>query len=399
MWIGGGWGWNERMATMKVAFVTIQYPPTIGGLQVHVKGIVDLVKSMGYETSILTSRPNPTMKIDGEVEGDVIQLPAIKWFKDSPIINPFKTYMALVKINPDIVHVVYPFPLSLDIACVYAYLNHKKLVCTYIDDIIVEFPYSLIIKIYEKIFWKICKRMTSSMSVSSHEYGNNATGLKDWRKEFYDVPPPIFDTDFDFTLGKKHDAKKRLKLGGYDKVVLFVGGLRKRLIYKRPDVLLKAWSEYTKEIKDNSVLLMIGDGELSSLYKNMTSELGLTPDNTIFKGCVPREILVDCYLAGDVFVLPSQDNNEAFGITPVEAMLYGNAVIASDIPGIRGAIGRKNACVSLVPPLTQRVIVDELKYWFSKGLSEYALENHRYVKECFNDERIKEEVLRMYENL
>lgn len=382
---------------MKVAFVTIQYPPTIGGLQAHLKGIVDLVKSMGYETSILTSKPNPTMKIDGNVDEDVVQLPVIKWFKDSPIIDPFKTYRALTKINPDIVHVVYPFPLSLDVACIYAYLNHKKLVCTYIDDIIVEFPYSMIIKVYGKIFWKICKRMISSMSVSSHEYGKNATGLKDWKKQFYDVPPPIFYTDFNLTLDKKYDAKKRLGLDGYDKIVSFVGGLRKRLTYKRPDLLLKAWSEYTKEIKDNSVLLMIGDGELASYYRNMASELGLTSDNTIFKGYVSRETLVDCYLASDVFVLPSQDNNEAFGITPVEAMLYGNAVIASDIPGIRGAVGRKNAYVSLVPPLNRGRIVDELKCWLSKDLSEYALENHRYVKECFNKEKIKAEIRRMYE--
>lgn len=382
---------------MKVAFVTIQYPPTIGGLQAHVKGIVDLVKSIGHEVTVITSKPNPTMKIDGNVDVNVIQLPVIKWFKDSPIVNPMKLYKTLKRINPDIVHVVYPFPLSLDIACVYAYLNRKKLVCTYIDDIIVEFPYSMIIKVYEKIFWKICKCMASSMSVSSQEYGKNATGLKDWKKEMYDVPPPIFDTDFNFTWDKKYEAKKRLGLDGYVKIVLFVGGLRKRLTYKRPDILLKAWSEYIKETKDNSVLLIIGDGELAGYYKNMASELGLTSDNTIFKGYVPIEILLDCYRASDVFVLPSQDNNEAFGITPVEAMLYGNAVIASDIPGIRGAVRRKNAYISLVPPLNGKRIVDELKYWLSKDVSEYALENYRYVKECFNKEKIKEEVRRLYE--
>lgn len=381
---------------MKVAFVTIQYPPTIGGLQAHLKGIVDLVKSMGYETFILTSKPNPTMKIDGNVDEDVIQLPVIKWFKDSPIIDPIKTYQALTKINPDIVHVVYPFPLSLDITCIYAYLNHKKLVCTYIDDIIVEFPYSMIIKVYEKIFWKICKRVISSISVSSHEYGKNATGLQDWKKEFHDVPPPIFDTDFNLKLGMKYDAKKGLGLDGYDRIVSFVGGLRKRLTYKRLDLLLEAWSEYTKEMKDNSVLLVIGDGELASYYRNMASELGLTSDNTIFKGYVSRETLVDCYLASDVFVLPSQDNNEAFGITPVEAMLYGNAVIASDIPGIRGAVGRKNAHVSLVPPLDRGRIVDELKHWLLKEVSEYALANHEYVKECFNKENMKEEIRGTY---
>lgn len=385
--------------SFRIAFVTIQYPPTIGGLQAHVKGIVDLVKSIGHETTVITSKPNPTMKVEGNADSEVIQLPAIKWFKDSPIINPFEIYRTLKKINPDIVHVVYPFPLSLDIACVYAYLNRKKLVCTYIGDVVVDFPYSLIFKMYEKIFWRIYKRMINSISANSHEYGANAVGLKDWRKNLYDVPPPVFDTDFNLTLNKKHDAKKRLGLDEYDKIVLFVGGLRKRLIFKRPDILLKAWSEYIKEMNNNSVLLIIGDGELAGYYKNIASELELTSDNTIFKGYVSREILINCYLAGDVFVLPSQDNNESFGITPVEAMLYGNASIASDIPGIRGAVRRKNAHVSLVPPLDWEKIVDELKFWLSKDIREYALENHGYVKECFNKENIKEEIGRMYERL
>jgi len=380
----------------KVAVVSIQYPPTIGGLQAHVKGIVDIIQDLGHDVHVITSKPNPSMKIEGQVDTNVTQLPVIKWFKDSPIINPFKIYRALKSVNPDVVHVIHTFPLSLEVACLYAYANNKKLVCTYINDVILEFPYSLVFKIYESIFWRICKYMISAISVSSHEYGRNAVGLKDWSKKIYEVPPPVFDTDFNLTLEKKYDAKKRLGLDGYDKIVLFVGGLRKRLIFKRPDLLIKAWSEYMLKSNINSVLLIIGDGLLKDNYKNISSKLGLGSNQIIFKGYIPRLELIDCYLAGDVIVLPSQDNNESFGITPVEAMLYGNAVIASDIPGIRGAIRRKNAYVSLVPPLNWKKIVDELKYWLSKDVNEYAVENNLYVKEHFNKEKIKHEIRRMY---
>lgn len=386
------------MATKKVATVTIQYPPTIGGLQAHVRGIVDLVEELGYETVVITSKPNPTMKIEGRLGSNVIQLPVIKWFKDSPIINLTEIYSALKKTNPDIVHIVYPFPISLDVACFYAILNKKKLVCTYIDDVFVEFPFSIIVKLYENILWRLWLKKIDAISVSSEEYGKNSSGLKSWRENFCIVPPPVFDTDFKLTLEMKWQAKKELGLDKYDKVVLFVGGLRRRLYYKRPDMLLKAWSEFTKEVKGNYVLVIVGDGEMRPYYENLAQSLGLTKENTIFMGYVPRDTLIKCYLAGDVFVLPSQDNNEAFGITAVEAMLYGNIVIASDIPGIRGAVKRdEKSNVSLVPPLRWDKIVNELKYWFSRDLSKYALKNYEYVKRWFNKERIKEEVRRLYD--
>jgi len=384
----------------KVALVTIQYPPTIGGLQVHVKGIVELIESLGHKVYVVTSKPNPTMKVEGKVDSNVIQLPAFTWFKDTPIINPIRLYTILKKLNPDIIHVVYPFPLSLDVACFYALTNGKKLVCTYIDDIVVDFPYSLIITIYENILWKLWIKKIKAISVSSKEYGKCCNGLKGWTGHFYIVPPPVFDTDFKLRLDEKQLAKKRLGLNKYEKVVLFVGGLRKRLRYKRLDLLIKAWAEFIKSADGKYVLVIVGDGELRTYYEKMAYNLGLSEDNTIFMGYVPRKTLIDCYLAGDVFVLPSHDNNEAFGITAVEAMLYGNVIIASDIPGLRGAVKRDdNVFVSLVPPGNWRRIVECLKFWLQKDLSKYALRNHKYVKKHFNREKIREEIRRMYSEL
>lgn len=377
----------------KIAIVTIQYPPTIGGLQAHVKGIADLALSLGYDVSVITSEPNPTMKIEGSVDDTVTQLPVVAWFKDCPIINPFVLYKSLKNYNPDIIHLVYPFPFALEIACLYGVLNKKKILCTYIDDIIASFPYSIFIKIYENTLWKLSKRFISSISVSSLEYGKNANGLRDWKKRFYIIPPPIFETNFELNLKDKYSARKKLGLEGYDKVALFVGGLRKRLVYKRPDLLLKAWSKLIKRSEGNPVLLIIGDGELADHYKNMAQELGLSRDNTRFMGYVKRRTLEDCYLAGDVCVLPSEDNNEAFGITPVEAMLYGNAVVASDIPGIRGAIKREDdTCVSLVPLGDSDKLLDEILYWFSKKTTDYAIKNHEYVKKIFKRDNMMKEL-------
>ncbi len=382
---------------MKIAYVTIQYPPTIGGLQEHIKGIVSLAISLGHSVSVLTSAPNPTMKTEGKVDNNVIELPVIKWFKDAPIINPVKLYRTLKELNPDVVHVVYPLPILLEVTCIYAKLKRKKLVCTYIDDITVGFPIN---KMYEATLWKLSKKLIDSMSVSSKTYANSAAGLKDWKNGFFEIPPPVFDTDFNLSIDVKHAARKRLRLQEYRRVVLFVGGLRKKLRYKKLESLLRAWAEYLKMTKDNSVLVIIGDGELREHYESEAHSLGLTPNDTQFWGYISRQKLLDCYLAGNVLVLPSQGTNEAFGIVSVEAMLYGNAVIGSAIPGITGALTKgEGAQVALITPSNHEEIVHQLQYWLSKEWTDYACGNNEYVKEYFSKENIAGELRRMYEEV
>jgi len=380
----------------KIAFLTIQYPPTIGGLQAHVKGIVKLINECGYDIEVITSKPNPSMKIDGELEQNVIYLPSSFWFMDSPLINPFILYKILKKMNPDIIHVVYPFPLSFDIACLYARRYKKKLLCTYIDDIIVKFPYSLIVSIYQEVIFEYWIKFFSGISISSLEYAKESKCLKNWSGKLFVVPPPVFDTKYDFNYADKIQAKSELDLCKYSKVILFVGGLRKRLFYKRPDFLIKLWYKFLKNYETEYSLIIIGDGECKSKYFNLSKRLGIKPENITFIGFVPKEDLIKYYLASDVFILPSQDNNEAFGITVIESMLYGNVVIASDIPGFRGAIGdAKN--ISLVQPLNEKKFLETLEFWLSELKEHHAIENHKFVKARYDDEIIKNEIEKLYQ--
>lgn len=54
-----------------------------------------------------------------------------------------------------------------------------------------------------------------------------------------------------------------------------------------------------------------------------------------FLGFLPDDALDDFYASLDVFVLPSVNPLEAFGIVQVEAMMSGVPSLASDIPGVR----------------------------------------------------------------
>jgi glycosyltransferase involved in cell wall biosynthesis len=65
-------------------------------------------------------------------------------------------------------------------------------------------------------------------------------------------------------------------------------------------------------------------------------------------GFLPEEQLADFYASLDVFVLPSVNPLDAFGIVQVEAMLAGVPVIASDRPGVSVPV-RDTGFGALVP--------------------------------------------------
>ena len=57
-------------------------------------------------------------------------------------------------------------------------------------------------------------------------------------------------------------------------------------------------------------------------------------DRIVFAGRVDEEALPACYAASDFAVLPSRDSSEGFGLSLLEAMASGKAVIGSEVGGI-----------------------------------------------------------------
>lgn len=109
--------------------------------------------------------------------------------------------------------------------------------------------------------------------------------------------------------------------------VLFVGQLRK---YKGLDYLIEAMKDVP------GILNVVGSGPLGAFYREKgRRELG---DRFIFHGTVTDEKLRELYLSNDVFVLPSIDMREAFGLVTLEAAAAGCAVVATDLPGVREVV-------------------------------------------------------------
>jgi len=153
------------------------------------------------------------------------------------------------------------------------------------------------------------------------------------------IPYGVDLRSFELTETEAVEVERRRATAG-EGMVLFVGVLRP---YKGVDVLLKAMARVRAR------LIVVGRGPNRLELSGLAARLGIS-GRVLFLGEVSdseRRILLH---ACDVFVLPSIDNREAFGIAQLEAMACGRPVIASDLPtGVR-FVNKNQMTGLLVPP-------------------------------------------------
>jgi L-malate glycosyltransferase len=135
----------------------------------------------------------------------------------------------------------------------------------------------------------------------------------------------------DTSVFRKSSIQKPKKYGK-NKILLFVGRLSDQ---KGVQYLIDAMqdiSRYDKKIK----LLIIGEGPYKKDLEQRAESRGVS-DNIEFLGSLPTKEVAKYHNISDIFILPSLSNKtgtEALGLSLLEAMSSGCAVIGTDVGGI-----------------------------------------------------------------
>ncbi len=162
------------------------------------------------------------------------------------------------------------------------------------------------------------------------------------------VLPNSFEEKGDPTSGKEIDVRAKYGIPTGKKLILSLG----RISWKKGfDTLIPAFSEVMKKEAETTLIIAGGDDEgYQKEVEKLVVKEGLEVDkNVFFTGMVTGSEKCSLIEESDVFVLPSYSEN--FGMSIVESMSHGTAVVVSNGVGIApdikfeeaGVVTKKNA--------------------------------------------------------
>ena len=135
-----------------------------------------------------------------------------------------------------------------------------------------------------------------------------------------------------------YSLRKMLEIPENHKIITMIGSLEER---KGHEFLFESMSEVFDK-HNNISLIIIGTGTPEEIKKtNYYSRHYLKDRSVHFTG--ELEDATSYLKDSDLLVIPSQED-ESFGLTAVEAMLYNNAIVSTNIGGLPETIGDNGGC-------------------------------------------------------
>jgi len=329
---------------MKIVHLVCTFPPYRGGMGNSARQMVERLASAQPDYNITVVCPaydQPAVKTEQlkSVSQPYQVLRLASWFSfgNAAILK------GLGKIwrSADIIHLHYPFygtdGLVWWLKKIYP---RTKLVIHYHMDPQANGWRGWLFKIFQKLFLARLLIQGEAITCASLDYWQSSAAGRlglDLAGKLFEVPFRV-DTDIFQPRPKNIQLLGKLGLKPDRLTILMVGGLDKAHYFKGVEVFIKSLEILNK---DNSRLncqgIIVGDGDLREKYQALASQLGLA-DRLFFVGSVDSEQLPQFYNLADLFILPSINRCEAFGLVLLEAMASGLPCVASDLPGVRRVI-------------------------------------------------------------
>mgnify|MGYP000894065223 CR=1 FL=1 len=325
---------------LKVTQVSKFYYPHIGGVERVVYDLAHALSSQ-VEMNILACNNQFYLYREKKNQVNTIKVPSIGTCFSMPVSPVFPYW--LKKNHSDILHFHSPFPLG-DFSY-YLSKPEGRLIVTWHSDIVKQKKTLVFLKPF--IFHLLEKAET--IITTSPNIIKSSNILKNYSNKCTVIPLGVDESRFILTKEREQKAKE-IKSRYGKKILLFVGRL---VYYKGLSYLLKAMKEV------DATLLIVGDGYLKNDLIKETKSLGLEK-KIVFIPSVTDDLLVSFYYACDVFVLPSVENSEAFGLVQVEAMMCGKPVVSTNLPTGVSFVNQHKETGLLVTPKKSQELSDAL---------------------------------------
>ena len=380
---------REKNNKIRVLQVNKLYYPVTGGIERVVQQLAEGLCE-DTDTKVLVCRRKGRTIVEQIAGIEVTRASSMGMLSSLPLSVSFLWKFRRMAKDRDIIHIHMPFPLG-DLAC---FLSGYKgrVILWWHSDIVRQ---KKLMKLYRPLMEWLLRR-ADCIVVATQGHIDGSKYLKPYQEKCRIIPFGV-----DLKIEKEADRwyeEGRLLERSEEKPdavkFLFVGRL---VYYKGCRTMIEA---FVQAAKGNSRIQLdiVGTGSLEPELKKQTEELGLT-DRIYFHADVSDDELIQYFKECDVFVLPSLQRSEAFGLVQIEAMAFGKPVINTKLPSGVPYVSLHGETGLTVEPGNAAELAEAMQY-----LAEHPVERCRMgerararMDEQFRMDKMLERVLRLYE--
>jgi 1,2-diacylglycerol 3-alpha-glucosyltransferase len=333
---------------VRIVQVSPYFAPHAGGVESHVRLISRELVRRGHDVTVLTSRYDPSLPEREEMDGlHVLRARTLRVVLQTPLDTGVGA--AIAGLHPDVVHMHYPPPLTSYFAARKLARQPRPTCLTYHCDLYLGGPGGqLVTSLFERVFLPQTLDRANRIIVHTRSYGLTSRPLRGRAIEV--IPSGVdlqrFRPDVD---GQAIRAKLGLE---HARVLAFTGRL---VPHKGVDLIVRALPDLPNDVH----LLVVGRGPRLPELHALARRLGVD-DRVHFCADVADADLPAYLRAADLFVFPSQNRQEGFGLAVAEALAAGLPVVIADMPGVREVIEPGEQGL-LVEPMIQSDLVAKIR--------------------------------------
>ncbi|NIB42081.1 glycosyltransferase [Pseudomaricurvus alkylphenolicus] len=304
-------------------------PYTMGGVEQVLYQLTQSTAEQGFCHQVLTLHDGDRIE---RIEHQGVEITAVPWFlhlNSTPLSVKYLREFRRLREQTDILHYHFPFPLQ-DLAHLCLGGRKKPSVLSYHSDVVRQ-------KWIKPIYTPVMHRFLGSLDAivaASPQYAQSSQVLKRFADKVEVIPYGLEQASYPET-----DPEMLEHLASHlaDGFFLFVGVLR---YYKGLEFLIEAAR------KTGLPVVIAGDGPLRDRVEMAAGQHA----NIHYLGQVTDSQKSALLKQATAFVFPSHLRAEAFGISLLEAAMYGKPLISADISTGTTYINQHQQTGLVVPP-------------------------------------------------
>jgi len=357
------------------------YPPVRGGIEGHLNVLSHGLKERGIQVELLVSNTCNKMEVQTDGGIKVTKVPQITRIASAPLNYSLVYWLRKIGTPFDLLHFHLPNPTA-EMSFLISGLR-KHAVATYHSDIIRQRRTARLYRPFLKAFLS----KVDCIIATSPNYIDSSAILREYRQKSEIVPLGIQMSRFNQPISDGLDPVLiRQKYG--NRLVVFIGKFR---YYKGICVLLEAMERI------DAKLLLIGEGYLENELRRQVAEKKLE-NKVAFLGELSDQAVNAFLHACDVFVLPSVERSEAFGIVQLEAMACGKPVVCTELGTGTTFINQHQKTGVVVEPNKPDVLSHAINFLLDRPelRLQYGQAGLERVRKYFSADRMIDDLIAIY---